>query len=300
MDINGKKININKPLLQLQPHPSLKFNEHEMAKYRDIAQVISNETHVPFSLIYGKYPWKLRINNWYKIDDNWYYYKKTGDEGLINELLGEIISEYFGLDTIHYEIASLINENGTYSTGVLSKNFCKKDRVYKTIEDYERTKKIKFSSTDDLSIAISKIKKICHSNENSTILEEQIKRLFIRDFYTTEIDRGTTNLLFSENSTNISLAPLYDYEESFTPDEDLMKKYINCIGMIDINDIGSNNFLKNDRTCQELLNMLMNINIDTLLTKVEENHNIQILEGPKRFYQSHSNKIKQLVNRKIC
>lgn len=90
-------------------------------RFKRLAKLISKETGTPESLIYG--PSIFYLKNWFKIDGNWYYFKKqTNDISLINELIGELLSEYFGLDSIHYKIAK-ININGIEELGLISRNF---------------------------------------------------------------------------------------------------------------------------------------------------------------------------------
>ena len=76
------------------------------------------------------------------------------------------LAEYFGIDTIHYEMATLINDDGTDQIGLISKNFCQQDSTYKTIEEYEQAQSIKFSSNDTLDITLSKFERMCPNNEN--------------------------------------------------------------------------------------------------------------------------------------
>ena len=300
ININNDFIVTNQPSYKLIKHKALSYDKASLVKHRALAQTISDETTVPFNLIYGKYPWNIRINNWYKINNIWHYYKNATGNNLINELLGEIVSEYFGIDTIHYEMATLINDDGTDQIGLISKNFCQQDSTYKTIEEYEQAQIIKFSSNDTLDITLSKFERMCPSTENCSTLKSDIKKLFIRDFFATEIDRGTGNLLFRERNNNVFLAPLYDYEESFLPDEYIIQKYINCIGKIDINDSRTLTFLKQDYECQQLINLLLAIDMNNLLSSVESRHHIILSENKKAFYMQHSNKMKKIIKEKIC
>ena len=106
----------------------IKFNKVDVDKFNLMAKNISKETEVPKELIYTA-PYFFFIDKWFKIDNQWYFYKSDGcDFHFINELLGEIISEYFDLETVHYNIAQLCINSETKGYGVVSKNFCNPEK----------------------------------------------------------------------------------------------------------------------------------------------------------------------------
>ena len=95
------------------------FNLDENGKEKIIKLMIHLETGSPEDYI--------RLKNWHKIDGKWYYFKNKFTERNINELLGEVISEYFGLDTVHYKLARVYG-NEKIEEGLISENFCDPDR----------------------------------------------------------------------------------------------------------------------------------------------------------------------------
>lgn len=179
--------------------------------------------------------------------------------------MGEIISEYFGLKTIHYNIAQLCVKGKNKGYGVASKNFCNTKSTYTMAWDYG------FKPTKNLSI-LQKIRDICSTQEEYEILLNDIKKLFIRDFYTSQLDRTGYNFFFERNVSGIRLAPLYDYENSF---EEIDKcKYRNQIGELDITNPHTQKILLTDDKFQELLNVLMSANLSNFIELVEYRHKI--------------------------
>lgn len=273
-------------IFQINVDSLIEFNEVDVAKFNLIARNISKETGVPKELIYT-FPHFFYIDRWHKIDNQWHCYKSDGEDfHFLNELLGEIISEYFGLKTIHYKIAQLCVNGKNKGYGVASKNFCNKESTYKIAWDYG------FNPTRDLSI-LQKIKNICSTQEEYEILLNDIKKLFIRDFYTSQHDRTGYNFLFESNISGIRLAPLYDYENSF---EEIYKyKYRNQIGELDITNPHTKKILLTDDKFQELLNILMSANMSTFIEQVEDRHKIIVPNDFKDYYAKEDSEIKKIV-----
>ena len=262
------------------------FDVNKSKEYEYIASCISEETGVPKNLIY-KAPYLFYIKYWYKINGEWYFYKGDGyDFHFINELLGEVISEYFGLSTIHYNIAKLCVNGQKEKYGLLSKNFCEKNCSYKTAWDYG------LESKRDLSV-LENIKTICNSENEYLELLKDLKKFFIRDFYTSQSDRSGKNFLFKETDNSIRLAPLYDYENSFesiTPE-----RYRNQIGEINLRNNETTYILKNDSLFQELLQLIIDIDMKSLLQMTEDRHKIIVPNNLKDYYINHDKEIKKLV-----
>lgn len=247
-----------------------------------IVENINSKTNVPKDLIYGY------ASQWYYVNGEYYYFKdsKSSKFNFINELLGEKISEYFGLDTVHYSIAKLCIEGMSDNFGIVSKNFCNKEYTYKTAYDYNLLK------GQDLSV-LKRIKRICQSEDEYSLLVDDLKKFFIRDFFTSQRDRHGGNFLFMEKEEGISLAPLYDYEHAYDPLD--VHVYINQIGKLDINDSNTQYLLKNDSKFQELLYMLMDFDMTKTLTKVEDIHKINIQPAYKDYYIRMNTDMKKLV-----
>ncbi len=249
-----------------------------------IAAMISEETGVPKGFIYS--PVRPLVDRWHKIGDEWYFYKSDDyDFHFINELLGEIISEYFGVDTVHYSVAKLC-VSGKEQYGLLSKNFCDKKYTYKTVWDYGLTRRSNLSILGD-------IRGICGSDSEYLLLLKDLKKFFIRDFYTSQLDRTGANFMFRVGSEGIRLAPLYDYENSF---ESISPEwYRNQIVDLRLKDEETRAILRSDDDFQELLHSLMRISMKDFLQIVKSLHKIRISSDLRDYYEKWDKDIKRLV-----
>lgn len=276
----------NTKIFKIKVDSLIEFNDKEISKFNLIAEEISKETGVPKDLIYTA-PYFFFIDRWHKIDNQWYFFKNRDyDFYFINELLGEVISEYFDLDTIHYKIAQLYVNGEDKGYGVLSKNFCSPESTYKSAWDFG------FEPLHDLSI-LQKIKDICPSEKEYLILLNDMKKFFIRDFYVSQLDRSGNNFLFKIDNNGIRLAPLYDYESSFEASD--IYKYRNQIGELDISNPDTRKILLTDDKFQELLNLLMSINISSFIKLVEDRHKIKIPKNFKDYYLEEDAQKKEMV-----
>lgn len=176
-------------IFEIKTDKLIKFNMTDTDKFNELAKKISKETGVPKDFIYTA-PYFFFIDHWHKIDGKWYFYKSDGcDFHFINELLGEVISEFFGLDTIHYHVAKLSVKDMKEEYGLVSQNFCNINNTYKSVWDYG------FTTRGDLNI-LENIRTICQSEKEYLLLLDDLKKFFIRDFYTSQIDRIGNNFLF--------------------------------------------------------------------------------------------------------
>lgn len=273
-------------LFEIKTNNLIQFNTTDVDKFNIIAKKISVETGVPQELIYTA-PYFFFINHWHKIDGEWYFYKSDGyDFHFVNELLGEIISEFFGLDTIHYKVAKLSVEGMEDEYGLVSKNFCNIKYTYKRCWDFG------FEPRRDLSI-LKNIKNICHSEEEYQLLLNDLKKFFIRDFYTSQLDRSGNNFLFKITPEGIRLAPLYDYENSFESIDQQI--YRNQIAEINIANRETQILLKNDIKFQELLHLIMQADMLSFINEVEDRHKVLVPSDDKEYYKKRDTKIKKLI-----
>lgn len=231
------------------------------------------------------------IGDWYKIDNKWYLFKKDSDSLFtnfsLNELLGEVITKYFELDAAHYEIA--MTEDNDKTIGLITKNFHEEDAEYDSPINY-------FSSANREGIKIfNYLKELSEKDEKYKPLLTDIKKLFIRDFFTGEKDRENINLLFKEKDNMLFLAPIFDNEECFFKNNSKMEVYSNCLGQIDITKRATKDLLTEDDYFQYLLDRLMKFNMNDALSIIEEHNNILIPNEDKDNYIRHTNKIKELV-----
>lgn len=276
-------------IFKIKSNRLIKNDPRKEDKLHAIAEKISNETGVPKELIYNG-PGFFYIDHWHKIDSEWYFFKTDGfDRSFVHELLGEVISEYFGLDTVHYKVAELDVKGKDKKYGVASKNFCDKSLTYKRIWDYL----LEFDfPIEGLSI-LEKIKIICPKDETYLLLKNDLMKLFTRDFYVSQGDRTGNNFLFKWEKDNVRLAPLYDYEAAFSIYRDL--QYKNQIGELNLRDKTTCELIRKDEKFQELFYLLMDADMDDFVKGTEERHKIIIPSEMKDHFIKHEGKIKQLV-----
>lgn len=266
------------------------YDPSKIEEYETISNHISEETGVPKKLIFVA-PDFFFVDRWHKIDGEWYFFKDNGcyDVYFINDLLGEVISEYFGLDTIHYQVGKLCIEGKKDRYGLVSKNFCDKKYAYKTAWDFN------FKARCDLEI-LETIRNVCKSEEEYVLLLNDIKKFLIRDFYTAERDRTGNNFLFRVGDDGIRLAPLYDYERSF--DSINLQFYRNQIAEINLVYSEVRILLRNDDVFQQLLNLIMQANMASFIEQVEDKHHVLIKDNEKRLYMEHDKEIKKIIKQR--
>lgn len=264
-----------------------KLSEDKYDYYDKLSQEMSIEMGIPKELLFVA-PRFFFINHWHKIDGKWYFYKSDGyDFHFINELLGEVISEYFDLDTIHYQVAKRI-VGGKEEYGLVSENFCSTDYLYTRTWDH---------NLESGNIhRLDKLIEICKSPEEFKLLLSDMKKFVIRDFYTSQLDRSGNNFLFKEKkegSEGKRLAPLYDYENSF---ESISPEiYRNQILRVNMEDPELPKFFKKDPEYQENLSRIRDANMDELMKMVEERHNILIPNDMKEYYRKSDKEKKDII-----
>lgn len=201
--------------------------------------------------------------NWYNIEGTWYYFKKLNKEKRLNQLLGELISRYFGISSAHYILAKKDCEEG-----IATPNFCEEGFNYRRLSYFGITK------TYDEFETLIELKKICFSKEIYDNLVKEIKSILIRDFFCSEYDRYDYNYLLKEKDGIITSAPLFDYENSFNTE--VFKKHRSILGSFDIDDEKFIKIFQDDDDFQMLFNKLIDIDMISLLEQLEDENQIII------------------------
>lgn len=275
-------------VLTINEETLIDYDEEKEEEYELIAQKISKETGVPKKDIYDKELQIFRISNWHKINRKYYYYKNSGIF-FLNELLGEIISEYFDLDTVHYKIAKLSSPGKKAEYGIVSKNVCDKKFTYEHLDldkcgqgYYRRNLKI-----------LNNIRVLCRSDEEYMMLLEDFKKMIIRSFYSDELDIKCKNFYLKISSDSTKLI-LYDYECSYMGLFGVYELETD-FGMFDVQNSITQDLLKNDLKFQELLHKLMNADINNFMNIVEERHKIVIPSEKKEYLKKYECNRKSLI-----
>ncbi len=276
------------PLFTIETESLLKLSEDKYNEYEALAQSMSEEMGVPKELLFVR-PHFFFLDQWHKIDEEWYFYKSDGyDFHFVNELLGEVISEYFDLDTVHYQVAQLCVKGEEPEYGLVSKNFCSKEYLYTRTWDYNLTR-------GDIHY-LDNLRDICKNEEEFKQLLSDMKKFIIRDFYTSQGDRSGNNFLFQEKkdgSEGKRLAPLYDYENAYQIYPSRI--YNNQILYVDMKDKELPNFFKKDKEYQESLCKIRDADMNQLMDIVEERHNILIPNDLKEYYRTIDKEKKEII-----
>lgn len=278
----------NTPLFEIEVDSLPELSEGMYDYYDKLAQEMSIEMEVPKELLFVA-PHFFFINHWHKIDGKWYFYKSDGsDFHFVNELLGEVISEYFLLDTVHYKVALLKEAGKKEEYGLVSENFCSPNYKYTRSWDYNL-------GMGDI-FELDRLKKICKSSLEFKILLSDMKKFIIRDFYTSQLDRSGNNFLFmqiKDGSEGIRLAPLYDYENSY--ESCSPEIYRNQIVHLDMENPNLPEFFKRDLEYQENLCKIRDANMDKFINMVQERHNILIPNDMKEYYRKTDKVKKEII-----
>lgn len=278
----------NTPMFEIKVDSLPSLSEDKYDYYEKLAQDMSIEMGVPKELLFVA-PHFFFINHWHKIDGKWYFYKSDGyDFHFANELLGEVISEYFGLDTVHYKVALLKVAGKKPEYGLVSENFCSPNYIYTRTWDYNLSSGNIFE--------LDRLNEICNSPEEFNSLLSDMKKFIIRDFYTSQLDRSGNNFLFmqkKDGSEGKRLAPLYDYENSF--ESSSPEIYRNQILYLNMKNPDLPNFFKKDLEYQENLYKIRDADINKFMKIVEERHSILIPNDLKEFYRKKDKEKKDII-----
>ena len=263
------------------------FTDERDDEYHLLAEEISKDTGIKVNYIYSSI-YNSYLSHWHKVDGEWYYFKCEGDYyHSIRELLGEVISNYFHLDSVPYKIGKKIS-NGKEEYGVVSKNFYDKNSRYKRIWDYGINLNKDLFLYDGLWM-------ICSNMDNYHSLSSDLKKLMVRDFYSSEGDRMAYNFLIQEKNGEKRLAPLYDYSLSF---EFVNPYYRSEIGVININDKKCVKKIKEDYTFQFLFNHLMEANMEEFLQEVEDCNQLLLSGDEWHYFTKYDKDMKKLIRSK--
>ena len=261
------------------------------------ANLISKETGIPINYIYNEiidnYIYD-RTPNWICINKQWFYLKgELSNLDSFNELLGQEISLYFGLNSAKYEVAKIEN-NKKYEYRIISENSFDKKYHYYLCNELNIT-----NDRKNLKQILLDIKRICiNNNDNKFLLLKDIIKMCIRDLYSGHIDRHRFNFFFQQKKDTkndiIRLAPLLDYGSSFDNDYPF---YENSILELDLCNKDTMKIMNNEEFFQIFIDKLLMADMDDLLNKTEEKNNILISDKLKSFYLYKDQNIKKIIKK---
>jgi hypothetical protein len=270
----------------------LEQSRDNLVKYHELAERISRETGVVKGRIFINYLLNY-VNNWHKIDDKWYFYKTNSDGfSLINELMGVKISKYFGLDTVDYKLAKLRQPGKQDEIGLISENVCVPGTKYLTCWDYN------LCNYQNLDVIKYGIRHLCVTPEAYQLFADDIKKLFVRDFYSQQLERTGYNIMLRQTSEGPRLDHLFDYERSFdSPDYRIIR---NQFGQFGLYRKQCREYVLGDDCFQESLNRFMDADINSFIEQVEDENGIDMGDVLKSHYRVKEKNLKRAVaNSKI-
>lgn len=220
---------------------------------------------------------------WLKRENKIYYFKAPIFENqILKELVGEKITLYFELPSVHYQLAKMkINDQTVY--GLLSQYTRQKDKKYMLLKDWavkagwEQQNFLRFLSEE---------------YGNQPLLEEY-KRLLVRELYTQEEDRQDDELVVEIDQGKVRLSPLVDYEEEFMLKRNLNPIKIPGIQTFDIEDISTLLSVKSDKCFEQYFNRVKQLKINKLLTELKGEFNLKLHAIDRKYYLDYDTEVKK-------
>ena len=209
---------------------------------------------------------------WLKKDGQIYYFKTTADfYSLVAELVGEKVSEYFHLDTVHYELAKGTNENRKTFLGLASPYQANPKSFYQTWRQYlEKKEEYGYFSLTGLDIL-----RYFEKDFSKEPLLWQTKALLLRELLTNEDDRLVDELLIEEREGHTYLGYLVDY----APECRLPFHYniqIPLVYHLSLRDDKIVHEIKQDEVFQLWLEKALLFDIKRCLQEIKEEHQLHI------------------------
>ena len=236
-------------------------------------------------------------NNFIKYNGKIYYVKFNNNYSIFNELLGEKISEYFGLQTIKNMLVKLQTEKGQILHGTMSLNFVKQNENYshfdKNIFPFIRNND--GVGLDNLNrLRIFKGKNMIHIMDKKCYIELlcDLKKLIVRDYISRQCDRNSKNIMLKYKGNKVKLMPVYDYENSFFLN--FYSEYCNIFNFDYRNKIVKD-FVRNDNYFQELMYRAMDIDIFSLIEMIEDEYGVHLKDEEKIDYSNFISLRKSMI-----
>ena len=225
---------------------------------------------------------------WFERNGEIYYFKVPKyDSYFLNELIGEEISNYFEVPTVHYQLAKMILED---------------EVIYGLISPYSRSSEKKYMKLYDWAIKEGWNSKKYSDNFIEFLNQQfptepitiQIKRLFAREFYAQELDRNEDELVV-EIKDNISLAPLVDYEYELDARVNVQSVLLPGIARINPGLRNGKSIILQDPELKRSFLSIQNINMKQILNSIKKETRINLVPYDKKYYHDFDTKMKQYI-----
>ena len=241
-----------------------------------------------------------KSNGFVEMNSTIYHLKRKNILFLLNELIGEIISEYFELQTkksiiVQDETDFIISD--TLSFALISKVFFESGLDYLHYDDFKDVKPNVYEGIFNLS----RLNKFWDCNIGEWVLVDEtalrvlkndLKKLMVRDYSTKQKDRTINNFMFGYIGNNVKLMPVYDYEHSFAN-----YTYDNLLDLpLFLESVRE--YIRNDYEFQSLFHKLMDFEFSLVTDKLEEQYGIILNNSEKEKYNNVIEERQRLVREK--
>ncbi len=244
---------------------------------------------------------------WIKSDRFQYFKPMKNYTDLINDLLGEKITEFFHLPSVHNKLAE-VSFQGEKIQGLLSVKEEQKQYTYQTIE--------KMLLENDLMItALYNIRNLSfiraiEEEYNDFLLPNQLKTLIIRDIITNEQNRKMQDIVIKKNMEVLEISQIKNYEQEWKlsiledredcDDLDIIEEEIQLNyrikGLLSVTE-EEKEYIRKDNIFQENLNLFMNMDIRGLLEQVELETHLPINQKDYDYYSLYQETVKQKLKK---
>lgn len=220
---------------------------------------------------------------WLKRENKIYYFKvPIFERQILKELVGEKITLYFGLPSVHYQLAKMKIEDQTVY-GLLSQYTRQKDKEYMLLKDW--AVKEGWEQQNFL--------RFLNEGYGDQPLLEEYKRLLVRELYTQEEDRQDDEIIVEIDQGKVRLSPLVDYEEEFILRGKLDPIKIPCIQTFDVENISTLLTVKGDKSFENYFNQVKKLRINKLLTELKGEFKLKLHPVDRKYYLDYDTGIKK-------
>jgi len=187
---------------------------------------------------------------------------------LVNELIGKLVSEYFGDTHVKSEVVR------EYNTGVfylISDNFIKDGFKYSYLNN-EIFNSLNLKKFNNNVSVLERIDNLDIKKEDLIKLKSDLKRMVVCDFICNCYDRAFRNFMVGFNSDRVKLMPIYDFEFSFK------QGYSNYPNVFSFNfqNLSELEYIRNDVEFQKFLYMASDLDMREILEKFHDIYPIRL------------------------
>jgi len=204
---------------------------------------------------------------------NQIYYFKTRQKNLLrqfilHELLGEKVSEFFGLQTVHYRLASGVIK-GKEVIGLLSKWEREETSKYINLQNF--LNRNSFQVFKDLEV----LDRVREDYGNSPLFLEMIA-FFVREYFTNETDRIASEILIEKKEREVHLGYLCDYESEFENPNDYNTNYVPGLYSLNLRSNDMINKIKKEKKLLLEFEKALTISLKDMLEEIEQIHQLNL------------------------